>query len=110
MIRCVKRGKSGPAKHPKAGYGEAHPMVSSCWAQRTEQVPRREAASSIPSSLLEEFTCQFCSSQCNVYFKKAVPFTASRTHVTIHFKRISLHFQLSHTVDGVDALLFVCGR
>lgn len=48
MIRCVKRGKSGPAKHPKAGYGEAHPMVSSCWAQRTEQVPRERSSKRHP--------------------------------------------------------------
>lgn len=22
MIRCTKKGESGPAKHPKTGYGE----------------------------------------------------------------------------------------
>ena len=46
----------------------------------------------------------------HVYFKEDVPFTASRTHVTIRLKLISLHFQLSHIVDGADALLFVRER
>lgn len=58
------------------------------------KLPGRAASSSSPKQPLGR-VCQLCSSQCNT-FKKAVPLLAFSTHVAIHFKHESLHFQLSH--------------
>lgn len=84
-------------------------MVSSCWAQRPGQSPQAVSShSKQPFRRVHQPAVLFPVQR--VYFNKAVPFTASRIHVTINLKLLSLHFQLSHDVDGADTFLFVCGR